>query len=169
MHPNGKIIQSWDTAATTSDLSDYSVCTTWLIKDDYFYLLNVFRRKLEYPDLIRAVIQLGKQYGARQVLIEDTSSGVALLQQLRRERTGLNFFSVKPDKDKVTRLKNASVEIEAGRVLLPEKAPWLDDYLTEMLAFPGGVHDDQVDSTSQFLNYYPNRPRMTVTHVKGLY
>ena len=165
MHPNGKIIQSWDTAATTSDQSDYSVCTTWLAKGDSFYLIDVFRKKLEYPDLIRAVKQQGKKYGARRILIENTSSGVALLQQLRRERTGLNFFRVKPDKDKITRLKNASVEIEAGRVFLPEKAHWLDDYVSEMLAFPGGVHDDQVDSTSQFLNYYPNRPKMKVIPV----
>ena len=167
MHRIGKIIQSWDTAATTSDLSDYSVCTTWLVKGDYFYLIDVFRKKLEYPDLIRTIIQQGKKYGARRILIENTSSGVALLQQLRRERTGLNFFSVKPDKDKITRLKNASVEIEAGRVFLPEKAPWLDDFLTEMLAFPGGVHDDQVDSTSQFLNYYPNRPKVKVVPLEG--
>ena len=50
-----RIIQSWDTANKPSELADYSVCTTWGLKKDHFYLLNVFRKKLGYPDLNRAV------------------------------------------------------------------------------------------------------------------
>jgi predicted phage terminase large subunit-like protein len=157
---NDKIIQSWDTASTTTEMSDYSVCTTWHIHNENWYLIDIFRKKLEYPDLVRAVISQSNKFDARPVLIEDTSSGVALIQQLRRDSTGLSIVKVKPDKDKVTRMNNASIDIEAGKVFLPQKAPWLEDFQKEILAFPAGAHDDQVDSLSQALNW--NRRRNTM-------
>jgi predicted phage terminase large subunit-like protein len=169
MYPDGKIIQSWDTASTTNEMSDYSVCTTWQVKNDNFYLIDVFREKLEYPDLIRAIARQAGRYDARSVLIEDSAAGTALIQQLRRQRNRPSIVKARPDKDKVTRLHNASVAIEAGRVFLPEKeVSWMDEFKKEFLAFPGGVHDDQVDSVSQFLNWYDNRPRMWEKPLRGL-
>ena len=50
-----QIIQTWDTANKPTELADYSVCTTWGVKGPTFYLLNVFRKKLAFPDLKRAV------------------------------------------------------------------------------------------------------------------
>ena len=51
------------------------------------------------------------------------------------------------------RMHAETAKIEAGRVLLPREATWLDTFLSEILAFPGSRHDDQVDSLSQFLNW----------------
>jgi predicted phage terminase large subunit-like protein len=67
-----------------------------------------------------------------------------------------------PKADKVMRLATVSPLIEGGRVLLPRSAPWLDDFLTELLQFPNGPHDDQVDSFSQFLNYWQDRNYNTI-------
>lgn len=57
---------------------------------------------------------------------------------------------------KTERLATQSAKIEAGQVFLPREAPWLDDFLAEIWAFPYGKNDDQVDSFSQFL-MWPTR------------
>jgi predicted phage terminase large subunit-like protein len=149
-----RIVQSWDTASKTSDLNDYSVCTTWSVEGDKYYLLNVIRRRLNYPDLKRTIIAHAKEYGSPTVVIEDKSSGTQLIQDLRNEGV-LNVIEYKPPSgaDKVMRLHACSDRFENGRVLLPESAPWLDAYITELIGFPGVKHDDQVDSTTQALDY----------------
>jgi hypothetical protein len=75
----------WDTASKTSDLNDYSVCTTWSVERDKYYLLNAIRRRLNYPDLKRAIVAHAKEYGSPTVVIEDKSSGTQLIQDLRNE------------------------------------------------------------------------------------
>jgi hypothetical protein len=69
----------------------------------------------------------------------------------------LPVISCLPTTDKVMRMATASVMLESGAARLPETAPWLDDLEVELLAFPHGRHDDQVDSISQFLNWFRNR------------
>jgi predicted phage terminase large subunit-like protein len=145
-----QIVQSWDTASKANKTNDYSVCTTWLKRKDDYYLLHVLRDRLEYPDLRRKVLSHAREHDAKAVLIEDASSGAQLLQDLLREGP-IRPIAIKPEGDKVVRLEGQSARIEAGHVLLPESAPWLGDFLDEILAFPGGRFDDQVDSFSQFL------------------
>lgn len=145
-----RIIQSWDTATKAGLANDYSVCTTWLMHGRDYYLLDVFRKRLEYPDLRRAVLFLAATHRATTVLIEDAGTGAPLIQDLRREGNR-RPIAIRPEHDKVVRLEAQSAVIEAGHVLLPEKADWLGDFRAEMLAFPYGRYDDQVDSVSQFL------------------
>jgi predicted phage terminase large subunit-like protein len=145
--------QSWDTAVTESDLSDYSVCTTWGKKGQYLFLLQSFRRRLEYPDLKRAVREQAETFKATTVLIENKSSGAQLIQDLVRE----GMHSVQKydpgEMNKVMRLNSVTSIIENGFVYLPDQAPWLHDYLHEMATFPKGRYDDQCDSTSQALDW----------------
>jgi len=68
------IFQSWDTAVKANELSDYSVCTTWGKKDNNLYLLHVLRRRMEYPELKRAVREQSRTFKASTILIEDKSS-----------------------------------------------------------------------------------------------
>jgi hypothetical protein len=83
--PNDCIVQSWDIAVMTGEANDYSVCTTWrIVKSDY-YLLNVFRARLPYPDLRRKIASLAERYGAQTVLIENAGPGMQLLQDLQRD------------------------------------------------------------------------------------
>jgi hypothetical protein len=81
-----QIVQSWDTANKPTDLSEYSVCTTWGVKDKRVYLLDVYRARLNYPDLKRAVRERCDAFKATVVLIEDKASGTQLIQELARER-----------------------------------------------------------------------------------
>jgi len=80
--PAGWIAQSWDIATMTGEANDFSVCTTWrMIRGDY-YLVDVFRDRLQYPDLRRKIASLAVQYGAQTVLIENAGPGLTLLQDL---------------------------------------------------------------------------------------
>ena len=85
-----------------------------------------------------------------QILIEDSGVGTALIAELRRG--GLNVKPIKPERDKVSRMSVASASIEAGQVFFPSQAPWLASLEEELLSFPHGRHDDQVDSISQAIN-----------------
>ena len=87
---------------------------------------------------------------ADEVLIEESGTAVALIQELGYRVPGL--IGIKPERDKVTRMSVASAKFEAGQVHLPERAPWLPDLEAELFSFPGSRHDDQVDSISQALN-----------------
>jgi predicted phage terminase large subunit-like protein len=152
-----QIIQSWDTANKPTELADYSVCTTWGLKGSNFYLLNVFRKKLSYPDLKRAVIEQNRLFNPTSILIEDRASGTQLIQELIEG--GLSRVTrYAPDGDKIMRLHAQTATIENGFVHLPTEAHWLDDYLRELMLFPNGRHDDQVDSTAQALAWIKQRP-----------
>ena len=142
-----RIVQSWDTANKDSELANYSACTTWGLKDRQMYLLDVFRRKLNFPELKRAVRELANLHNANVVLIEDKASGTSLIQELRAERFLLVQEAPKIDGDKVMRLHSQTAKIEGGFVLFPKQAHWLDAYLLELLTFPNAKTDDQVDST----------------------
>ncbi|WP_029652000.1 phage terminase large subunit, partial [Methylocystis sp. SB2] len=86
----------------------------------------------------------------------DTELGRALAQDLYR--TGhLRAIAQRPDRDKLARLLAQAARFEAGQVHLPESAPWLATYLNELLGFPNSTHDDQVDATSQALNWLTAR------------
>jgi predicted phage terminase large subunit-like protein len=148
-----RIVQSWDTANKATELSDFSVCTTWGVKGKDLFLIGLFRRRLEYPDLKRAVREQQDLYNAQVVLIEDKASGTQLIQELIADRC-YGITSYQPTTDKIMRLHAQTALIENGFVSIPESAPWLDEYLHEVSVFPNGKHDDQVDSTAQFLDWF---------------
>jgi predicted phage terminase large subunit-like protein len=143
-------VQSWDIASKGGPDNDWSVCTTWILtRRKRWYLLHVWRRRVDYPALKAAVKNLAKQWNAGRVLVEDAVTGTALVQELRGEIWGI--IAVKPVGDKASRMAVASAKFEAGQVFLPERADWLPDLEAELFAFPGGRHDDQCDSVSQAL------------------
>jgi predicted phage terminase large subunit-like protein len=145
------IFQSWDTANKAGEINDYSVCTTWGVADkNHLYLLHVFRARLEYPELKRTVLQLAERHHAETVVIEDKASGTQLIQDLRHEGFD-KVTSFEGAGDKQMRMFNVTPKIEGGFVHIPEQAEWLEQYLFELIVFPYGKFDDQVDSTSQAL------------------
>jgi len=149
-----KVIQSWDTANKSGELNDYSVCTTWGLKDGRYYLLHVFRKRLNYPDLKRAVKDMYGQFEPQTILVEDKASGTQLIQDLESDGVLLITPYVPPaGTDKVMRLHAQTALFEQGRVFLPTQAPWLADYLQELTGFPGSRFDDQVDSTAMALDH----------------
>lgn len=135
-------------------MNDYSVCTTWGTYDGHFYLLHVYRKQRTYPELKRAVAELWKKYNPNKLLIEDKSSGISLIQELRSAGVyRIEPYKAPPGSDKYLRTAAESIKFENGRVHPPKQAPWLDDYVREITGFPGGKYDDQVDSTTQALEF----------------
>jgi predicted phage terminase large subunit-like protein len=152
--PGDRIIVSWDTAMSSGELSDYSVCIVVLVRGETAYVLDVLRDRLEYPALKRKAIEIHQQWRRATrnyaLLIENKGSGMSLIQDLRQ----LNIHAVRivPDGDKIIRMNRQTARIEAGSVLLPVCAPWLNDFRSEIMAFPGARHNDQVDALSQALD-----------------
>ena len=146
-----RIVQSWDTANKAGELNDYSVCTTWGEKNKHFYLLHVFRRRMEYPELKRAVREHARIHNANTVVIEDKASGTQLIQELMKEGVSSITRYEPPACDKIMRFHSQTDAFENGLVLLPNDAHWLAEYVHEITTFPGSKHDDQVDSTTQAL------------------
>ncbi|MBB4365115.1 putative phage terminase large subunit-like protein [Bradyrhizobium sp. CIR18] len=157
--PSSHVVQSWDIAMMMGSGNDYSVCTTWRMVHKDYYLVDVYRGRHQYPELRRILIGLAKRHDAATVIIENAGPGMAMLQDLQREMPDElpRPIGIKPEGSKVDRMAAQSFKIEAGQVHLPADAPWLDAYLLELLAFPQGRHDDQVDSTSQFLKWASTR------------
>jgi predicted phage terminase large subunit-like protein len=159
------IFQSWDTANKPTELSDYSVCTTWGVKEKQIYLRHVFRKRLGYPELKRAVREQADVFGPQTILIEDRASGTQLIQELVSE--GMHAIQkYEPTTDKITRMNTVTSTIENGFAHLPDKAAWLGDYLHELTSFPNGKYDDQADSTSQALDWFKQH---CMTPVYGLF
>jgi predicted phage terminase large subunit-like protein len=159
------IFQSWDTANKPTELSDYSVCTTWGVKDAHVYLLHVFRKRLGYPELKRAVREQSEAFSPQTILIEDKASGTQLIQELVSE--GMHAIKkYEPTMDKTMRMNSVTSTIENGLAHLPDKAAWLGEFLHELTSFPNGKYDDQADSTSQGLDWFKQN---CMTPVYGLF
>jgi predicted phage terminase large subunit-like protein len=150
----GRVIQSWDTAAKDGAQNDWSVCTTWLLVDNNFYLLEVTRDRYQYPQLRDTALALAERYRPSAILIEDASTGIALAQELNQTR----YCYIKPipvERDKIGRLYVQQGKFAAGLVLFPRDASFIAELEAELLVFPQGRNDDQVDSITQALAYDP--------------
>jgi len=161
--PGDLIVQSWDTASKDGVFNDFSVCITGLARKNEVFVLDVFRDKLQFPDLLRRTVDLASQWETNTLLIEDAASGAQLIQVLKRERQSHIPSPIprKPEADKVSRFSGQSARIEAGDLLLPEDAPWLAGFERELLGFPNLRHDDQVDALTQLLAWRsPRRARV---------
>jgi predicted phage terminase large subunit-like protein len=153
------IFQSWDSANKVTELSDYSVCTTWGLKNKKVYLLHVLRRRMDYPELKRQVREQAAVHKAKVILIEDKASGTQLIQELIQEGV-YGVTRCVPKGEKEMRMSLATSTMENGMMYVPEKAPWLEIYLHELVTFPRGKFNDQVDSTSQALEWLKGRSHL---------
>jgi predicted phage terminase large subunit-like protein len=149
-----KIIQSWDTASKPGVQNDYSVCTTWLLVDGHYYLMDLIRGRFEYPQLRGTAIAQAQRHKPHVILIEDTSSGPALAHELKKV-VSQPVLLIKVEHNKAVRLFVQGEKFVTGKVLFPKGASFLPELETELLSFPQGKTDDQVDSISQALAHEP--------------
>lgn len=150
-----RCIQSWDCAASASSLSSYWVCTTWLEFEHNYYLVDMLRKQMLYPEGKRMLISLAEQYSPTAILIEKKSTGEALIPELRYYPDfSYSIISIEPERDKITRMSIETPVIEGGRIWLPQSAPWLVDFETEVGTFPLSGTMDICDSLSQALKYF---------------
>lgn len=156
-----RIIQSWDIAQKDKQINDPSVCTTWHLYRRGVYLAQVYRGRMLYPQLRKFVVEHAGEQQADLILVEAKSNGAPLIDDLL-DGCNLPIKGIDPVDSKLIRAQRASSVPEGGRVAIPgeSEASWVRDYLIELTTFPVGRHDDQVDSTSQFLNWYREYSRI---------
>jgi predicted phage terminase large subunit-like protein len=142
------VVQAVDSAFKTGVGNDWSVIATWMADSAWLYLADVWRGRVEYPQLLRAVEGAAAEWQPDAVLIEDMAAGQSAVQSLR-QTSRLPIVAVKAEGSKVSRAEAVSPLFEAGKVLLPTAGPgWLGPWIEEHANFPRGRHDDQVDTTS---------------------
>jgi predicted phage terminase large subunit-like protein len=146
------IIQSWDTAYQGDETNSYTVCTTWAKCPDGYYLLNVWRDRPNFVDLVNQVKIQKEKWKAKLVIVEKKASGISLLEYFNKAGNQPWLLSREPEKGKVERAQEQTVKFEQGRVWLPVEAPWLATCEAEIFQFPHCKFDDQVDSIVQFLS-----------------
>jgi len=145
--PLDRIAQYWDTAYKTKATSDYNVCLTLGKHKNGICALDLWRGKLEFPELLRMFVAQNQLHTPNIIKVEDAASGQSLIQTIRRD-TKIPVVKLTAQGSKQSRADQITGICEAGRISLPEKASWLATFLDEVTRFPGGVKDDIVDVLS---------------------
>ena len=151
--PFERVVISWDTASVAKKGNAFSVAAVWGVGKLGYYLIEVRRGRVEFPELLKWAKELGEQYPGCLNIIEDASTGTPLSQMLI-STTRLNVLEVTVHKDKEARLNTVLNMIEGRRCFLPVSAPWLHDFEQEHKRFPGTTFKDQVDTTSMVLAWF---------------
>jgi predicted phage terminase large subunit-like protein len=147
-----RLVIGWDTAVKDGETNDYSVGIVALVKPNrHVYILDLIRERMNFPKLRQRILTESRKHQNVFHLIEDTVSGSALLQDLRTSHVSAIPF--RPNGDKVSRFNAITPRIQAGQVHLPARASWLEPFKRELLTFPEGRYDDQVDALSQLLSW----------------
>ena len=143
--------QFWDTAFKPGQENDYSCCVTASAVPGGYYIRDVWKYKLTFPDLKKAVKTLNQVWRPERVCVEDAASGQSLIQEMRKigrntaqDSLPVPVVAVPVGDDQVTRAHSITGLMEAGKIMLPEGAVWLPDFLRSTSLFPNAVHDDDV-------------------------
>lgn len=146
---------SWDTAIKPGEKNDWSVGLIWAECDNGFYLWDMFRKKVEYPELRNQVRLRYDSRPSSEVLVEDKASGQQIIQDFKRIGN-LPVIAMVPGKDmalkKEQRLELVSPLFEAGKVFFPRNKEWMAQVVDELINFPNATWDDIVDAITQYLS-----------------
>lgn len=151
------IIQSWDTAFTKNERSDYSACTTWGVfylnedqDDANIILLDAVKKRMEFPELKAAAMQYYKEWEPDACIVEAKAAGAPLVFELRKAGVPVSEYTPSRGNDKIARVNSVTDLFSSGKVWAP-KTRWAEEVIEEMAAFPNSDHDDLVDSSTQAL------------------
>lgn len=147
-----------DCASKIKEENDYTAIGVYgLGLDGHLYIIEIKRFKLEFTPMLFSIVDLWNKYKnfvidgynipLRNMTIEDKSSGIQLIQELKLKYV-IPIQSIQRQTDKYTRFLNVQGYIENGYIHLPAEAQWCDDFINECSQFTGkgDTHDDQVDT-----------------------
>ena len=152
------IIQSWDTAFTKNERSDFSACTTWGVfclnedeKDVNIILLDAFQKRMEFPELKDKALEHYKEWQPDAFIVEAKAAGAPLIFELRQMGIPVSDYTPTRGKrgqsnDKIARLNSVADLFRSGKVWAPDTR-WAREVVDTMAAFPNAAHDDLVDSS----------------------
>lgn len=164
-----RCVVSVDAANTAKERSDFSVITVWYEDlQKRHYLIDVIRKQMEFTELSAEIARVCKRYNADALLVENKGNGLAYCQLKQHGGAPAPLIPIEVGTNsKEFRFDEVTPMIEAGQVFLPNKANWLADYEKELVAFPNGKNDDQVDSTSQYLKWARQKGRRGTKKLGG--
>ena len=151
------VIQSWDTAFTKSERSDYSACTVWGVfhmdedpKNVNVILLEAYQERLEFPELKEKAFEMYKIWEPDTCIIEAKAAGSPLIFEMRRMGVPVQEYTPVRGNDKFVRINSVTDLFRSGKVWAPDTR-WAHELIEQMAAFPNAAHDDLVDSSTQAL------------------
>ena len=151
------IIQSWDTAFTKNERSDYSACVTLGVfykdedpNDANIILLDAFKDRMEFPELKAKAFEYYKEWEPDAFIVEAKASGAPLIFELRRMGIPVQEFTPTRGNDKIVRINSVADLFASGKVWAPDRR-WAEEVIEEMASFPYAEHDDMVDAMVQAL------------------
>lgn len=147
--------QSWDCTFKGESTSDFVASGVWLYDHPNHYLVDIGNAKMDFVQTIQAIKDTTAQYPqAYGKLIEDKANGTAVMNYLTKQDRMQGIIPYNPGNDsKLSRAKAVVPFFHSANILLPENAPWVAEYINQMVKFPRGTNDDLVDMTSQYLAY----------------
>jgi predicted phage terminase large subunit-like protein len=151
-----RITLSVDTASKANERNDFTVIGVWFSdRHNNHYLADVFRDQPDFVKLQEQIAAMATRWKANAILVEDKGNGTSYIQQHQGKGSApAPIIAIEVGQNsKEFRFDRVTPMIEAGQVFLPKAASWLPDLLKELVAFPNGKHDDQVDMVSQYLEH----------------
>lgn len=148
------VLQSWDFTFKNSAGADNVCGSVWGVFNANIFLLDLVCKKMSFTESVEAIKEVTKKYPEAFIkLIEDKANGTAIIDVLKNSIPGI--IPITPTESKVARANSVTPSFEAGNIFFPEvrNKIWMKNYLLEMETFPNAAHDDQVDSTTQAINY----------------
>jgi predicted phage terminase large subunit-like protein len=164
--PSLPIVFSIDTAQKAGAHSSRMVIQVWQTNGRNHYLLDVFTAICDYQRLWGELERLVKRHPPSMILIEEASTGSALISQATA-RLDYQVLGIVPKGSKSERFRPHFGTIKGGRVRVPISADWVTDWVEEIRAFPEGEYDDNVDGLSMFLDFMATRPQLTIPEKRG--
>lgn len=158
-----QVLLSWDMTFKEGDDNDFVVGQAWGRKGADKYLLDQIRGRMGFTETLSAFKMLAARWPqASRKLVEDKANGPAVIDSLKHAVSGI--IPVNPDGSKTARAYAVTTAFEAGNVHIPAPAScsWAGEYVAELTQFPGAMHDDQVDATTQALRDMERRPGLNI-------
>jgi predicted phage terminase large subunit-like protein len=146
-------IMSLDAAQEANTRADYNALTTWGVffneetNNFAIILLNSIKKRMEYPDLKKLVLEEYREWEPDAFMVEKKSNGSVLYQEFRRMGIPVGEFTPGKGQDKIARVNAVSSLFEGGVVYAPDRR-WAKEVIEECNDFPAGTNDDLVDSTT---------------------
>ena len=151
------VIQSWDTAFTKSERSDFSACTVWGVfhmdedpKNVNVILLEAYQERLEFPELKEKAFEMYNIWEPDTCIIEAKAAGSPLIFEMRRMGVPVQEYTPVRGNDKFVRINSVTDLFRSGKVWAPDTR-WAHELIEQMASFPNAAHDDLVDSSTQAL------------------
>jgi predicted phage terminase large subunit-like protein len=163
-----RITISVDCASKVQERNDFTAISVWMeeVGTGLHYLCEVVRKRLEFDDMAKEIDHTARKWNANLILVEDKGAGTQYIQT-RKGKSHIPIVPINPRGDKEFRFDGVIPMFTTGMVLLPESAHWLPDYEAELIAFPNGKFDDQVDTTSQYLEHVRQGVKLGTVKLKG--